>query len=508
MSAADYLNHFEDLWLRLKPFRPIAFGTRLARITGHPKDAMLLSQMVYWTRRGRDVGDNGGWIHKTREHWRIETGLSRDEQEGARARLRNLSLVSEWRGGRPACLHYRINVPLMSELIDGCCTFVRRLPMSIEAMREDESAARELLGPVVPFRRALADLTGSFNAGLVLSRMIQVQRQTADRQGIWFSLTAWEWNRTTGINRRQLDNAKRRLRQMGVLREVRYAGRGTRLWSQIDPVRLHALLDEYATRTARLSSARKLARAEEAPADGLPRLLDVERPVAPGNGAMRVASSPVESVIRGSAAIGISPTRIRQPGAARCALLPSAGLIRYRWRQTYDPNARAYTRITYSTTTTTGAITSGWLRLLGDARPDVGVGFPQVSDEDGAQPGAGVLVWPSVVSAAERGPVSQYLARIPAHDRQLLLDEMAAGHRRQAVRFPVAYIGELVRRYLAGEFVPARGHREAEARRRSGRHRRDTCPGDARVTPPEIARAHLASLRAQLGCGSTGVCHA
>lgn len=493
MSAADYLNHFEDLWLRLKPFRPIAFGTRLARITGHPKDAMLLSQMVYWTRRGRDVGDNGGWIHKTREHWRIETGLSRDEQEGARARLRKLNLVSEWRGGRAACLHYRINVPLMSELIDGCCTFVRRLPMSIEAMREDESAARELLGPVVPFRRALVDLTGSFNAGLVLSRMVQVQRQTADRQGIWFSLTAWEWNRTTGINRRQLDNAKRRLRQMRVLREVRYAGRGTRLWSQIDPVRLHALLDEYA-RSARPSSAMKIEDAAGATAGSSPHVMDVEPAVTP--------------VIRVPAAIEISPTRIRQPGDAREGLLPSAGLIRYRWRQTYDPNARAYTRITYSTTTTTGAIASGWLRLLGGTRPDVGVGFPDDGDQDGAQPGVGVLVWPPVVSAAERGPVNQYLARIPAHDRQLLLDEMAAGHRRQTVRFPVAYIGELVRRYLAGEFVPARAQREAEARRRSGSRHRDTCSGDAPVTPPEIARAHLATLRAQLGRCGAGACHA
>ncbi|WP_322101859.1 hypothetical protein [Paraburkholderia sp. J41] len=502
MSAADYLNHFEDLWLRLKPFRPIAFGTRLARITGHPKDAMLLSQMVYWTRRGRDVGDNGGWIHKTREHWRIETGLSRDEQEGARARLRNLNLVSEWRGGRAACLHYRINVPLMSELIEGCCTFVRRLPMSIEAMREDESAARELLGPVVPFRRALVDLTGSFNAGLVLSRMIQVQRQTADRQGIWFALTAWEWNRTTGINRRQLDNAKRRLRQMGILREVRYAGRGTRLWSQIDPVRLQALLDEFAARSPHPMST-TMAGAADATRIRPPVLTDVVPAVTPGNTADSATSPSPECTLRVAATIGISPTRIRRPAVARDALLPSAGLVRYRWRQTYGPNARAYTRITYSTTTTTGAIASGWVRLLGSARLDVGMGFRSSDDEDAADPGAGALNWPAVVSAAERSPVRQCLARVPVRDRQLLLDEMAAGHRHQTVRFPVAYIGELVRRYLAGEFVATRAYREAEARERSGRARRNPDSDDSRVTPPDIARAHLASLRTQLGrCGA------
>ncbi|MDI7066219.1 hypothetical protein QMO17_33820, partial [Klebsiella pneumoniae] len=80
-GSPPYLEDFEDLWFALKPYRPIAFGTRLARITGHPKDAMLLSQLVYWTRRGRDVGSNGGWVHKTREHWFAETGLSREEQE-------------------------------------------------------------------------------------------------------------------------------------------------------------------------------------------------------------------------------------------------------------------------------------------------------------------------------------------------------------------------------------------------------------------------------------------
>ncbi|PQV44154.1 hypothetical protein [Paraburkholderia sp. BL21I4N1] len=507
MSAAEYLEHFEDLWLRLKPFRPIAFGTRLARITGHPKDAMLLSQMVYWTKRGRDVGDNGGWIHKTREHWRIETGLTRDEQEGARARLRSLNLVSEWRGGRAACLHYRINVPLMSAMIDGCCTFVRRLPISIEAMREDEAAARELLGPVVPFRRAFVDLTCSFNAGLVLSRMVQVQRQTADRQGIWFSLTAWEWNRTTGINRRQLENAKRRLKQMGVLREIRQGGRGSRIWSQIDPVRLYGLLDEFAAHAPQ-PSIRTTSGAVGGPAGRPPLAPDAFSAVAPGNMTDTVTAVPACAAIQAPAFIGIAPTRIRQPQPVRESLLPSAGLIRYRWQQTYGPNARGYKRITYSTTTTTGAIVAGWLRLLRGDPPGVVVGFTTGSDESAATPSVPALVWPSMLREAERGPVIRYLARIPQHERQLLLDEMAAAHRHQTVRFPVAYIGELVRRYLAGDFVPARAHREADARRQGRRRGAATLVSDAPVTPPEIARAHLASLRAQLCRHGTGACHA
>ena len=63
--------------------RPIAFHRRLVELTDNVKAALLLSQSIYWTRRGRDIAEKGGWFHKTTEQWAWETGLSPKEQSNA-----------------------------------------------------------------------------------------------------------------------------------------------------------------------------------------------------------------------------------------------------------------------------------------------------------------------------------------------------------------------------------------------------------------------------------------
>ncbi|TCG09196.1 hypothetical protein BZM27_06580 [Paraburkholderia steynii] len=87
----------------------------------------------------------------------------------------------------------------------------------------------------------------------------------------------------------------------------------------------------------------------------------------------------------------------------------------------------------------------------------------------------GVLIWPAMLPVDDRALIASHLARVPATDRQMLLDEMAAGHRRQPVQLPVAYIAGLVRRYIGGEFLPTRAHIERAARKagdRGGGHER------------------------------------
>ena len=75
--------------------RHIAFHRRLVDLTDSVKAALLLSQSIYWTRRGRDIARNGGWFHKTTEQWTWETGLSPKEQRIARDALKKLNGVSE-----------------------------------------------------------------------------------------------------------------------------------------------------------------------------------------------------------------------------------------------------------------------------------------------------------------------------------------------------------------------------------------------------------------------------
>jgi hypothetical protein len=65
---------FEELRSRLG--QPIAFYRSLVPIAGGAKAAILLGQMLYWTRHGRGLQSNGGWFYKTAPQWRRETGLS------------------------------------------------------------------------------------------------------------------------------------------------------------------------------------------------------------------------------------------------------------------------------------------------------------------------------------------------------------------------------------------------------------------------------------------------
>jgi hypothetical protein len=519
-GSPPYLEDFEDLWFALKPYRPIAFGTRLARITGHPKDAMLLSQLVYWTRRGRDVGSNGGWVHKTREHWFAETGLSREEQENARRRLRDRNLVMEWRGGRPACLHYRLDVRAMSTAVRTSCRMVGPLPASIEAIRTDEGAMQELLGPTVAFRRVFVDLVGNVNAALLLSRMVQLQRREADQQATWFTQSGLEWQRSLGLNRVQQENARRRLVRQGLIRELTRPNTGKRVFTQINATELRHQLerlvsridvrDRLATRKALIARGAR----EGSATPGTEAFVAVTRgnsgsPVCPAMfaGVVTPGNSPGGTVhipdVGPVVAFQNPPTRSLQPGQEAGMQLPSESLVRYRWRQTYGSNARAYTRITYSTTTTTGfALGTRYVCpvVVGTKR------YTDVAADDASGDG---LVWPAMLHAVEYPLVAAHLERVPFRDRQVLLDEMASCHRHRPVQSPVAYIAGLVRRCLAGDFVPARAHLERAARERAhavegavtasfDHDGSGSEPGRPHASTPETARLHLAAIRAGL----------
>ena len=44
--------------------RHIAFHRRLVDLTANVKAALILSQAIYWTRHGRDIAMNDGWLHR------------------------------------------------------------------------------------------------------------------------------------------------------------------------------------------------------------------------------------------------------------------------------------------------------------------------------------------------------------------------------------------------------------------------------------------------------------
>ena len=86
--------------------RPIAYHPLLAKVLGGVKQAVFVSQLLYWTGKGKRAD---GFIWKKQEEWTEETGLSANEQRTARKHLVKSGVLQEKLKGIPAQLYYRID---------------------------------------------------------------------------------------------------------------------------------------------------------------------------------------------------------------------------------------------------------------------------------------------------------------------------------------------------------------------------------------------------------------
>ena len=98
MIAEDYLLEAFD--------RPIAYHKSFAQITGSVATGVMLSQLVYWSKRTTDAD---GWFYKIQAEWQEETALTRTEQETARKKLKALGILEEKKVGIPCKLYFRVS---------------------------------------------------------------------------------------------------------------------------------------------------------------------------------------------------------------------------------------------------------------------------------------------------------------------------------------------------------------------------------------------------------------
>ncbi|WP_341742893.1 hypothetical protein [Azonexus hydrophilus] len=70
----------------------IAFHPALARVGGSAAAGLFLSQLIYWSGKGKHPE---GWIYKDAAEWEQETCLTRAEQRTARSALTGRGLIEE-----------------------------------------------------------------------------------------------------------------------------------------------------------------------------------------------------------------------------------------------------------------------------------------------------------------------------------------------------------------------------------------------------------------------------
>lgn len=378
----------------------IAFHRRLVDLTDSVKAALLLSQSIYWHRRGRDIERLDGWFHKSAEQWTLETGLTVKEQQSAREHLRSLSLLLDRRMGMPARVHFRLNEDELGRRLQAHL-LKRQANAAVETIDwQDRMVLAELLGPSVAFHRALAGLAGGVHGGLLLSRALHLMRVQARRDlAMWVDGSMVHWHRELGLSRRSQELARRELMALGVWEE-RLDGIPPSLWAR---VRLEVLQE-------RLMQAESLLLA-----DG-------------GNTSFKDAPNGETRVREGHRHVLPKPPSLFAQKRHHCSA------------ETAIPYINKTTSVLLQPQTATD-------KPLAETGPVVG----------------GDFVIPPQLLPAECQSARQLLAdaALPA---QVLLDELAGRLQTQAVRHPLAYLRGLIQRAQAGTFVPELAPRIAAER--------------------------------------------
>lgn len=427
--------------------RHIAFHRRLVDVTANVKAALMLSQSIYWTRRGRDIALNGGWFHKSSEQWAWETGLSAREQGSAREALRLRALIEERRVGVPARLFFRLDLETLAERLASRMSDRPAIATGF-ADWQDMVVVAELLGPSVAYHRTLAGVVGGVNAGLMLSRALYRTRLQVMRDlDAWICNSASRWSEEIGLTRREQETARRDLARAGVWEE---GLRGIPP-SLVARIRLDCLLD-LLSQASRLGS----------------EVADLSGGAACGNTTISLAPNRESSLRCSHRLVSTKP--------------PSQ--IRQNRHHCFDESAKSI-----------GVLSTGdSVHTQTPAREAELVVEP--AGEGGAGGGGGELIFPDRMQPSER-EAARVLLQPCGHLAQSLLDELEGRLQAQAVRVsPVAYLRGLIARALAGTFTPeagvpittARQQRQLAAEERAAREAEERRQAALQATPEYQAR--------------------
>lgn len=94
--------------------RPIAFNKHYVDLGCGITGALMLSQLVYWTKKTNNAN---GWIYKTGLEWTTETGLTRREQETARNKLKELGFITEHKHGVPCKVFFKVEYEVLYQAL-------------------------------------------------------------------------------------------------------------------------------------------------------------------------------------------------------------------------------------------------------------------------------------------------------------------------------------------------------------------------------------------------------
>lgn len=138
-------NIYQKLIANILGTRQIAFNPDLARITKSVEAGLLLSQLLYWHKKGR----NPEWFYKTIAEIKEEVYLTRSQQDTAIKKCRNLGLIEIKLMGIPRKRYFKVKI---ERIVDLLKTIIR-------TDNFHRQACKKQAGSIVPFRHATTENT-------------------------------------------------------------------------------------------------------------------------------------------------------------------------------------------------------------------------------------------------------------------------------------------------------------------------------------------------------------
>jgi hypothetical protein len=447
----------------LSEFKPIAFNVNFARITGDAKAALMLSQLMYWTKRGTSVLECDGWIFKTRDQWITEIGLGRHEQSTARQTLIELGLIEESRIGHPARNCFRI---IPQELGNRLAHLLRTetIQWSLLDIRNDAEHVKSMLGRTFAFYCVLVDITNSCTNAIYLSKALTIQKRFAKQVNSnsatlswnreWFRMAANTTHDETGLTVAQQRKAKESLCELGLLHEAMMEFPRKQIYLRIDiptlqqkliaaltacqnqPVDKNQVIHSTYSSDAKTSQSNSpfAENRQTHPSVGLPQVDESVEIKGQIDRHTQIARNSTLSDVKTDPPDGQLAHGSRQVLARRTAGFSMLS------RQVLAP---LHARDATHAEVTTNNDYKEEITTTPTSPPcdDVQIAAPSVVVVDFE------LIWPETLSDWQRGQCRKILTPLAKTDQQDLLDELAGHLLGGGINNPVSYLGSLVRKH-------------------------------------------------------------
>lgn len=518
----------------------VPFHPTLAQHLGY-KAALFLGLSLYWTRHAARLNpQRQGWFHLSAREIEEATTLSRREQETVRDMLVRAGLIEQHLAGRPAVMHFRINLRRLAnrlEVIDGGAASVE--------------SAWAWFEKSISFYRPLGDLAGGAGGGLYLSFVLRRQRRAVLTPGggsDQVQIRTDEIERILSLTPKIQRTIRERLKRTGLITVTPASRSGilvhVNLPAVLACVRGQAIAPLPAAGGAKSGNSRTGTRLPSrshiiAPTAAGTLIQQPDLMLASGRGvqpgqASGLASAfrfqPMQALVLAEGVAGVAGTA-QLPLPARAGLLPGGGsVIGHSFetasgaqsaklergsqgpkRQTGSaqnaklgvPKAPSYIQTGFTNTTTTTA-PAGEPESGDPAGCRRGVSLSTSSEADQLASWA-ALIYPTSLSAATLPGLRDVLAQAPVHLRQLLLDELQGQLQIPAktIHNPAGWLLGLIRRCgdgqglaLAQQVAKDRQQRAAAQRQLAAAH---SAPRADLVKNPEVRQEERQKLMALRG---------